>query len=696
MMPHMAVDKPVLRFSECWLGRLAGWLLAALWIYSMAGVNSYSFSAYPVCVVLVVVLGVAGAGLLAGYRFVSPGWVSWFTLAAAGYFLARCLNSYALVDSWEDEAIILGSVVFYVAGVYVAQNASHGKLFWILALALVLNVVAFWLVRGASFRVEWFGRAQYTPEGEKSLPMSLFLYKNFAGFFFVTGGIALTAWGCWALKGIKLAVVLLVAIGSVAVSFMCHTRVPFFMLPIGLAVIWGLDVMQQLYKGAKMGVMGWCGGFIMLVLLGICVYDVLFGNVVSSSLHNAESHLRYEIWAAACEVLPTAPMWGCGAGAAEWELIPFFNEWNLPNYVHNDYLQVWLDYGVIGIVLVVIMVALHVVQAFRCLASDLLSKERRVLVSVSFVLVVLVAVYAVSDFPMHSFAIVTMGAFACGVLASPFSYVRSGWVASQADGKISGSAVVKVKALALPGKIVQFVCVCMLLCSAVHLGENLRPAWMMQWKYNEYAQAGKDPDGSIRRSMIAELMPRYPAPALMDNYYRLPVGKVSLAEQEKLLKMALNANPKQLFTALNLAEVLDIQLKFEESESLMRRMYHGSQMRASMLALWPAHYAYHLLQWGRYELRMGQRARALSLLEHALKMDKVRRIDFFLAYRGGDPAWLKEHRKQHRRPVEIQHVYTDVRLLRKIGIQPDDSWKAPMAPGEQPAMYSSLIEKIAL
>ena len=117
MMRLMAEVKQKPRFTESLPGRMAGWLLAALWIFSMSGVDSHSFSAYPTCVVLLVVLLLAGVGILAGYRLVRMSWLGWFTLAAAGYFLIRCVNSYAVTDSYEDDAIILGSIVYYVAGV---------------------------------------------------------------------------------------------------------------------------------------------------------------------------------------------------------------------------------------------------------------------------------------------------------------------------------------------------------------------------------------------------------------------------------------------------------------------------------------------------------------------------------------------------------------------------------------------------
>ena len=232
-------------------------------------------------------------------------------------------------------------------------------------------------------------------------------------------------------------------------------------------------------------------------------------------------------------------------------------------------------------------------------------------------------------------------------------------------------------------------------CGVILAGKTY-PAWKAQWQYNELSQPGADPDASARRGLIAELLPQYPSSSLMDTYYRLPVGKSDIQEQERLLTLALEANPKQLFIGIMLAEILDRQQRFEESERLFRRIYEGKSIRWNLLASWHSHYAYHLLSWGRHELRQGNLGKARSLLEHGLKIDRKYRIDFFLAYREGDAPWLVEHRKKHRRPADIQNAYTDERLLRKLGVAPEHDWKQPLRPGEFPALYSAAVEKVSL
>ncbi len=693
MMLRMAEVKQKPRFTESLPGRMAGWLLAALWIYSMSGIDSHSFSAYPACVLMLVVLLLAGVGILAGYRLVRMSWLGWFTLAAAGYFLIRCVNSYAVTDSYEDEAIILGGIVYYVAGVYVAQNQRYSSLFFILGLALVLNIAAFWATKQPWFCLGWTGRAPETPEGCNHIPTSLFIYKNFAGFFFVAGGFVLGGWALWAQKGWWRCICVLLAVVSIVLSFYCETRVPYFMLPLAMVVLWVFDVVLQLYSGKKLGGTSYIVAFVFLTLVLAGMYDLFLGNTIGTLFSNADSHLRYHIWGAVCEVFPHAPLWGCGAGATEWEIIPHYAEWHLPNYAHNDYLQVWLDYGLIGISLALMLIGGHLVRAFFCMSSEWADGQRKKLVAVAWLMVCLLAAYACADFPWHSYALVSMGAFSCGIMASPFARERGGFLRASVWSPGSKHSLLPIQAQKRPGRICLFLILCGLVCFCYSLGGKLRAAWIGQWEYNAIARAGQDTDYTARRAHIASLLPLYPAPALMDTYYQAPLYQKNFGEQERLLRIALGANPKQMFTMVMLADVLDRQCEFEESEKLMRSSYVGDAMQANMLAAWPSYYAHHLLLWGRSEMQQQRYERAVSLLGYALAMHQKRQICFNLQFRGTQQTWLKDRTMDKYLVPLIRNATMDLKLLRKIGVQPDDSWQEPLEPGGRPSLYRSWVKK---
>lgn len=692
-MRCMADGQSVPRLTESVPGRVAGVLLALLWVFSMSGVDAHAFSSYPVCVGLVLALLVVAYGLLRGYKIVRMSWLGWCSLLVGGYFLARCVCSYAVVDSWCEAVLILGAAVYYVAGVYAAQCRSYRGVFVALAVALLLNVLAFWLVKLPMFDLVWTGRAAQTPAGTNSVPTTLFVYKNFAGVFLCLGGCVLCAWSVWSLSGARRVLGIMLALVAVAVSFMCDTRSVYMVLPLALVGLWGLRLAMLVSANRRIGGGNLMVGGILFVALGICVYDFLFGGYLSDALGQVDSHLRYLIWDAVCEVLPSVPVYGCGANVTQWEIVPWYNEWQLPNYAHNEYLQTWVDYGLLGLLLMLGVLLSHVYQGVRCVFSERVTPNRRVLAGLAMLLIVLFAVYALVDFPWHSFSLVALSAFSCGILASPFERTAERLFSSRRWA--GGSApVIPVCAQKWVGRCVLLVLLAGVCGGLGMLAATLRPAWHAQWEYQKLSAPGQDATGDARRSLIAELLPQYPSPALMDTYFMLPpMNEQNLPLRERLLKQALVANPRQLFTLTMLVDVLGAQQKYEEADRLMRENYTGDSMPGSSLNNWPAYYAYNLLIWGRCEMQRGNHAKALSLLEYALALDAVNYTSFNPVWRSGPQPW-KEHGgiKPGLRKM-VDNCKLDVRMMRAVGTLPDDSWKQPYTPGGKPALYQSMLLK---
>ena len=682
------------RLTESLPGRVAGVLLALLWVFSMSAVDAHAFSSYPMCLGLLLVLALVAVGILRGCRVVKMSLLGWAGLAAGGYYLLRCLFSYAVVDSWCEAVLIMGAMIYYVAGVYAAQWRSYGWLFVLLSGALLANVVAFRVVELPDFEMVWTGRASQTPAGPNSQPVTLFVYKNAAGVFLCAGACVLGAWSVWMQRGLSRVAGVLAALVALGVSFMCGTRAVYLVLPLALPGIWGVQFLVKLYSGRRIGVLNYLAGIGLTVGAVLLVYELLFGYHLVGVLSDADSHLRYLIWGAVCEVLPTVPFYGCGANVTQWEIVPWYNEWQLPNFVHNEYLQMWVDYGLLGLVLMLGILLAHVVQGVRCMASERVSPDRRVLAGLAVLLLLLTAAYAVVDFPWHSFALASMCAFVCGVLASPFEHIREPLFGGRRWADSSHALVVPVCAQKWPGRALLLA---LLACVSWGLGWfacTLRPAWKTQWEYQELCRPGVDPEGNARRELIAGLLPEYPSPALMDTYFMLPPPQVqNLALREQLLKLALAANPRQLFTLTMLVDVLGAQGKYEEADRLMRENYVGDSMPASSLNRWPAYYAYNLLIWGRSEMQKGNHARALSLLNDALALHSVCRIYFNPTYRSGPQPWKEHGGIKPNLPRLIRNCELDRRMLRAIGTIPDDSWQQPYTPGGKPALYRAMLRR---
>lgn len=685
----MADEKKALRLTESLPGRMSGWLLVALWVFSMSGVDAHAFSSYPVCVALLVVLALVAVAMLRGARLVRMSWLGWCSLAVGGYFLARCLCSYAVVDSWCEAVLIMGAVVYYVAGVYAAQSRRPGVLFAVLAAALLANVAAYWVLRQPGADASWLGRAAQTPAGPNSKPLTLFVYKNFAGVFLCAGACVLGAWSLWCQRGWLRVTGVAVSLVALLVSFLCGTRAVYIVLPLAFIGLWLVQLLVRLYSDKRLGWGNAAVAGVLLVAGAVLVYDFLFGYHLAGVLSSADSHLRYLIWGSVCEVLPSVPFYGCGANVAQWEIVPWYNEWQLPNYVHNEYLQVWVDYGLLGLLLMLGVLLFHVVQAGRCIASEYVDERRRVLAGLAALLLVLVAVYALVDFPWHSFALVALCAFACGVLASPFAHAGEPLFGGR---RWAAGSHVPVRAERPVGRVVLLVLILAMGGGFCRLATTLRPAWKAQWEYAALCCPGADPTGDARRAFIAGLLPLYPSPAFMDTYFMLPpTHDRQLPLREQLLKQALAANPRQLFTLTMLVDVLGAQGKYAEADRLMREYYVGEAMPASLLNNWPAYYAYNLLIWGRYEMRQGNHAKAASLLESALGIHQVSPIHFNPIWRSGAQPWREHGGIKPGLPKLIENSRLDLRMLRAIGVQPDAAWKQPYAPGGRPALYQSML-----
>lgn len=688
----MADEKKVQRLAESMSGRLAALLLAFLWVYSMSGVDAHAFSSFPVCAVLVLVLVLVVIGLVRGHRVVRMSLLGWFSMLAGGYFLIRCVNSYSVVDSWCEAALILGAFVYYVAGVYAAQSRSYTSLFSLLGCALLLNALAYAVVRQPWFCLEWTGRAPQTQAGPNSLPVTLFVYKNFAGVFMCMGGVLVGGWGLWMQRGIFRVLLVLVAVVSIGVSFMCGTRAVFLVLPLLLVAGWLLHVLCRLWEDKRLGIGHFLIACLLVLVLGVAGYGFFLGGDLTARLVGADSHLRFLIWSSICEVLPSVPVFGYGANTVQWEIVPYYNEWQLPNYAHNEYLQAWADYGPVGLLLVLIIVLGHMVRGLICLSGEQVSQPRKMLVALCSLVLLGMSAYAVVDFPWHSFALVAFTAFSAGVLASPYPHFQSAFL-KRRNWAVGHIPVVPVVAQKWPGRLILLVLIIGLGGYSAVLGVRLWKPWEGQWTYNELSRPGVDSHGDARRRYIAQEISEYPSPALADTYYMLPPYHPDLEEREYLLKTALHGNPRQLFTLTMLVDVLGARHKYEEAERLMRENYTGLGMSSSCLNNWPAYYAYNLLTWGRYEMQQGNHAKALSLMDYALKMNSVSRVHFDVLWRSGAQPWKESGGVKPGLSRLMRAAQQDVHMLRLLQVCPDDSWQAPLSPGGKTALYRSLVNR---
>ncbi len=661
-------------------GRYGGWWLLVVWIASMAVVDSSSYTLFPINAMLIVSALLTAPALLS----VAWGWCSVIAAAAAAYFLWRCGHSYALVESWHEGGLLLACVVFYLFGSYSGQR---GRLAWMLAalgIGLILHAVYFFLMRWGMAPLEWTGRSSASICGSVRRPVTLFVYKNFAGLFFMTGG-SILLWACaWAtsLGGLWRRLFGVVGGGALALSFWCNTRVVIPTAAVCLFGGWVLWLLLSVGRKQKLGALALAPGVVVAVAGLVVVADLMLGGRTLPAIAGIDSHSRFEIWKAVIQAGQHVGAWGMGARSVEWEVLPFFQDWNLPNFAHNEYLQAWLDYGWMGGIALVLVLAAHVSSGFWGIVAEGIGEEQRVSKALAVLLLISVGVAAFADFPWHDVPLAAMSAFACGVLASPYPRARRRLPLGR-----NGRVRVEMMPLRTPsfgerlGVLLVLASVCW---GEAYYMEKLWPAWRFQ---RVFARQSASWNPQQKCSFLAKVTQQYPDSHVADQYTAISFAfPRPLEEACAVYRSVLQANPKQLYMVAALASVYDKMGEFEEAEALYRKHYPGEGPLPSCHSCWPGYYGSHLLQWGRELMVRGRKEQAYSMMEYALNIDTYAMLNSSACSRADiDRGELRKRQNQYRRVIDALALETTT--MRAVGLEKDDQWKLPMTAGGKGALY---------
>lgn len=668
--------------TETRTGRAACVLLAAVWFVSMGVADMNAYSYVPLLAGLAAVILLAISAMIRGAKVVQLSKTAWVSLGIGMYFLVRCLCSPSVVESWQEASTILGCGVFYVAGVYAAQGRSLRPVLTMLVIAAVLNLVYFWLMQCTDVPMEWAGRPAVGPGSINHRPVTLFVYKNHAAAFLCMAGMLLFAVALWVKKGGwgRLALCLLGGV-CVLISAECRSRAPYFMAPSLLLIGWILWVVIKLYEEEKLGISTILSGFCILGMMGVAAGSALFEQDILQFFAGIDSDGRFEFWREACRLLPQTPLWGNGALSLQWLITAVPNldtaQYGSINMAHNEYLQGWVDYGIIGLICMVMVIGGHAAHGLMVMASDSVSPRRRMLTALALLCLAGWSLSSMVDFFWHHFAIAGMTAFAAGITASPYAYTN---VRRGIHRKVSVQTAKGKGALALIGMIAAG-------CSLWLVSHTL-PAWNAQWEFSRLSQNGVDTNGEMRHALLTELVPLYPATELMDQYFRIHRFRDRWEKETELLRLTLQANPRQLYTAVMLAELLSRHGRFEEAEHIYRSYYPGDGSDRTKSGDWANMYALNLLRWGQYAWATGRQPQAYSLLRYGLSITKTQSSYWSIdvKYRKGSHLWQETGKYMPEWGRYLKARRQNVAVMKLLGVEPDDSWQAPDASGK-PALY---------
>ena len=697
MMGAMGVELKSKRFIESWMGKLALLLLGGVWIFSMSGVDSNAYSALPVTIGVGIVSLLIVGGVCSGYKLVRMSMLGWISLVGVGgYFLVRCCMSYSIVEAWREGALILGCMVFYLMGVYSAQLRKNGWLYGVLLVAVLLNLLYTYLMNYTDISMIYTGRPEVGLTGINTRPSSLFLYKNVSGAFVMLGGFLLLNAALWQRQG--RIVYALVGIVGIVVSFYYKADIVYVLLPLLSIGTLLIQFANCLFTGKKLGWIWILSGIVTLVAVGIGVCEFVFNQELFRSAMEVETTGRNRIWEAVLKVAFNAPIWGCGASATQWETLPVFEVlFGSPNFAHNEYLQVWVDYGILGLILTGGTLLAHAAGGLWAVSSEHMDMEQRKQKLISFVVVGALAVCAFSDYIWHFYSIASMTAFCCGVLASPC--VREKMVLPWQKKWASSDkrSLVLLRAQGLFGNGMISICCLMMVVYAGWLSLKLYPAWMSQWHFAALCAPNQDDDAQKRHCIQEDILDSYPDASIMDYYFSMPLSGISWQRQEMALKKVLVANPKNLYVVAMLGDVLCYERKHEEAEKLYRKYFSGSLLKNAMTPTpwrnWHAYYAYNLLRWGYQKMRLGDSQSAYSMMDYALNINAKMGIVFCLRVLPDRETWRdrKEGHPEARSFIKLCTKY--VELFKMLDIQKNDSWKEPLEKGGNGALYQDLGHK---
>ncbi len=669
---------------------LAGALLAVLWLASMSMVDGHACSAAPFCLGLAAVVLLGVLAVVLGARPARPTAVCLLGLAAGLYFAARCAATEYPVEAWGEGALLLGAFVFYGAGYLAAQRkGAVNAVLVVLAIGVLANILYLHLLRDPSIPQEITGRPETALTGKNSRGATLFVYKNHAGAFLVIAGGVLLCRALWAgWRSFGGLVCALAGLAGIACSFFCGTRAVFLLLPVLAVAGWLHWFVIRLYSSKGVGLGATLTGVALLIGLVAMVGDLLMGHKLMGDILSIDTHLRTDIWECALRAAANAPWCGYGSCAMQWQILPFYNELAAPNLAHNEYVQCLADYGFAGLLLMLLVIGGHLSAGFWALASDETPAERRVFVSACSLALLSLAAVSIADFMWHSFALVTLTAFACGVLASPVPKRRRPLFSRRQWASGSLPPIQPVRPMGLSLCALACVGALALAAGCGWLGWRLTPAWEAQWRYNELCH---DPAATPaqKRDFLAGVLPGYPDSGIVDNYVYLCYADQSWdwKKLEEQLRIALRANPRQLFCTTMLSDVLRHQGRHEEAESLLRDAYGPGGLKRTALENWPGHYALNLLAWGKQRLSEGDHGSALSMMEFALNMQEHGCVlGPATRWRGGEKPWKAFNEIRSNRDF-LASCQVDVDTLRALGVEKDDSWKQPLRPGGPGALY---------
>lgn len=614
--------------TAIWRAAVAILFLAGIILVGMVGTTASMSAIWPAYGLV----GLAGA-LSIGLIFRSPGFALprgavLAVVALSAYVLARGATSPVAYFAREDRAVLAAAFLAYGLFLVAFDSASwRNRLFDAIALLAALHLATV-LARGI-----WPEARLFFSEGDEPTARAAGLFADpdhLAGFL----ALLTPLWLAGALVGRRSRAVrgALAALSGLSAAFVCLSA----SAPALVALIGGVGVLgvltlslarPRLDAAAQAPVrrLAPFAGAILALLL-VALAPTLPGWIRHSLLGKGGELALPEVWRAGGEQFLVSPVFGTGSRTSIVEG-RLFRSAQLdpgpvePGFLHNEFLQMAADYGLVGLGLALLVLVLHFAGGLRFVRSyasfparpgERLPKSDH-LAQVLGALGALVALagFGSFEFALHLPVFAVVAALLLAVLAVPDPMARV--LQPPRDPLVPGGAWHFSQRLLLFGAGLATALVAVVHTQSEYHGERARrllatePAGFQLHRHLRAALA-LDPQNPwlallAAEAQLAGLHPDLPEPA----------RRQALEQADRHFAEARRLDPRDVFAAIRHARVLDL---LDRPEEALARLEEARRFAP--------HYGNVALAQGELHLRHGrideaERAFAEAARAHAFR-----------------------------------------------------------------------------
>jgi O-antigen ligase/tetratricopeptide (TPR) repeat protein len=325
------------------------------------------------------------AGVRESGSFVEGQWLLGLSVVSIGYFVVRACLSPVLDLGVEDLMLILPAGLLYlIAGHGVAGKSGarfRQGLAWIVVILLLMHLGSCLLQLGGGDGYSLSMFLNSASRASDKVVTGMYSYRGSFANFAVIGGILCLSLGVWGRSGWMIrGLIFILGLMALAFAVLSQSRSAVVSMVLALAVFGAMTYMSVAKQRdavrvkVRFTVVAMVGLLLILGFLGgVKVFQDRANN--ASGVNVAfDSGVRLAFWPMAVEQWQDHPVVGAGSRSYSYECFKYWSpnlstSENNPEFVHNEYLQLLADYGLIGLLCILILIVGHLMMGVKRINS---------------------------------------------------------------------------------------------------------------------------------------------------------------------------------------------------------------------------------------------------------------------------------------------------------------------------------------